>query len=143
MLPKYDVDTYGPHIPDGSINEIFNSIVRIEKEADSGYATGFFLKIKIRNRELNSLITNHHVISKFDVYSRKIIYIYYGNKEKEIKKPLTLDTSERFIRCYDDPKDITIIEIKNYDYIPDYKFLLPDLGYKNGYISYYFEKSIL
>ena len=144
MLPKYDVDTYGPHIPDGSINEIFNSIVRIEKEADPGYATGFFLKIKIRNRELNSLITNHHVISKFDVYSRKIIYIYYGNKEKEIKKPLTLDTSERFIRCYDDPKDITIIEIKNYDYIPDYKFLLPDLGYKNGYfISYFLEKSFL
>ena len=137
----YDVDTYGPHIPDSSVKEIFNSIVRIKK--DSGTATGFFLKIKVRDRELNSLITNCHVISQEDVLFKKKIYIYYGNKENEITKVITLNSCERFIRCFDYPKDITVIELKNYDYIPDYKFLLPDLEYKNGYYNYNNQKFYL
>ena len=141
MLSKYDFDTFSPQIPESSSHEIFNSIVRIE--TISGKATGFFLKIKIRDRELNSLVTNCHVISKEFVSSKSKIFIFYGNKENEIKKIITLDSFERYIRCFDWPKDITIIEIKNYDYIPDHKFLLPDLNYKNGYYQYYTEKFYL
>ena len=135
MLSNYNIDTFSPHIPDSSVKEIFNSVVRIE--TDLKRATGFFLKIKIKDRELNSLITNDHVISQDDVNLMKKIYIYYDSKEKEITKQIILNSSERFIRCFPDPKDITVIEIKNYDYIPDYKFLIPDSDYKVGYNSYY------
>ena len=142
MLQRiYDVDTLGPHIPDSSVKEIFNSIVKIK--TDSCSATGFFLKIKIRDKELNCLITNCHVISQIDVFCEEEIYIYYGSKSKEITKVITLNSNERYIRCFDEPKDITVIEIKNYDYIPDHKFLLPDLDYKNGYSKYYNEKLYL
>jgi len=144
MFTKYNIDTFSPHIPDSSVKEIFNSVVRIR--TDSGRATGFFLKIKIKDRELNSLITNYHVISQYDVNSKKKIYIYYDSKEKEITRQITLNSRERFIRCFSDPKDITVIEIKNYDYIPDYKFLTPDSDYKigyNGYNIYYKEKFFL
>ena len=141
MLAKYDIDTFSPHIPDSSVKEIFNSVVRIRK--DLKRATGFFLKIKIKDLELNSLITNYHVISQCDVDSMKKIYIYYDSKEKEITKQITLNSSERFIRCFPDPKDITVIEIKNYDYIPDYKFLTPDSDYKISYYIYYKEKFFL
>ena len=141
MLANYNIDTFSPHIPDSSVKEIFNSVVRIE--TDLKRATGFFLKIKIKDRELNSLITNDHVISQDDVNLMKKIYIYYDSKEKEITKQIILNSSQRFIRCFPAPMDITVIEIKNYDYIPDYKFLIPDSDYKvgyNGYYIYYLEK---
>lgn len=141
MFTKYNIDTFSPHIPDSSVKEIFNSVVRII--IDSGRAIGFFLKIKIKDRELNSLITNYHVISQYDVNSMKKIYIYYDSKEKEITRQIRLNSRERFIRCFSDPKDITVIEIKNYDYIPDYKFLTPDSDYKIGYNIYYKEKFFL
>ena len=133
MLPIYN-DTYGPQIPESSANKIFDSIVRIEG------ATGFFLKIKIRGRELKCLMTNYHVIEQEYVTSKKTIFLYYGKKGNEIKKRIELNSNERFIRCFRKPKDVTIIEIKNYDYIPDYKFLEPDLGYKTGYYRYLYKK---
>ena len=136
MLPIYN-DTYGPQIPESSANHIFDSIVRIEK------ATGFFLKIKIRDRELKCLMTNYHVIPQEYVTSKKTVFLYYGKKEKEIKKRIELNSNERFIRCFREPKDVTIIEIKNYDYIPDYKFLEPDLDYKTGYYRYLYKKYYL
>ena len=144
MLTKYSIDTFSPHIPDSSVKEIFDSVVRIKNDIMG--ATGFFLKIKIKDRELNSLITTYDAISQFDVYNMKKIYIYYDRKEKEITKQIILNQKERFIRCFPPPEDITVIEIKNYDYIPDYKFLSPDLEYKigyNGYNIYYKEKLYL
>jgi hypothetical protein len=123
------------------LNRIFDSIVRID--LDFSRATGFFLQIKIRDRELNCLVTNEHVISQVSVTLKKTIFLYYGQKEKEIKKIIRLDESERFIRCFGKPKDITIVEIKNYDYIPNYKFLQPDLSYKSGYNQYLYKKYYL
>ena len=140
MLPILN-DTYGPQIPESTMNRIFDSIVKIEVDYSS--ATGFFLQIKIRDRELNCLVTNDHVIPQEYVNSKKIIFLYYGKKEKEIIKIIKLDENERFIRCFPEPKDITIIEIKNYDNIPYYKFLQPDLGYKNGYNQYLYKKYYL
>ena len=141
MIPYHSVDTFSPQIPESSTKEIFDSVVRIETYL--GKATGFFLKIKIRDRELNALVTNCHVIPKAFVECKKKIYIYYGKKGNEIKKIIYLDVNERFIRCFESPKDITIVEIKNYDYIPDYKFLLPDLNYKTGFNTYINQKFYL
>ena len=81
MLANYNIDTFSPHIPDSSVNEIFNSVVRIETNLKR--ATGFFLKIKIKDRELNSLITNDHVISQDDVNLMKKIYISIMTAKKK------------------------------------------------------------
>ena len=81
MLANYNIDTFSPHIPDSSVKEIFNSVVRIE--TDLKRATGFFLKIKIKDRELNSLITNDHVISQDDVNLMKKIYISIMTAKKK------------------------------------------------------------
>ena len=141
MFPNDNIDTYSPQIPEKSVKLLFNSIVRIE--VDSYFASGFFMKIPIKDRELKCLITNCHLIPQSYVESNKRIYIYYGKKNKEITKIFTLDSNERFIRCFGPPKDITVIEVKNYDYIPEDKFLLPDLNYKNGYAQYLFKKFYL
>ena len=140
MLPIYN-DTYSPQIPESTVSQIFDSIVRIKIGKTKG--TGFFLQIKIRDRELNCLVTNEHIISQLDVILEETIYLYYGKKDNEIMKRIKLDKNERFIRCYFKPKDVTIIEIKNYDYIPNYKFLQPDLRYKSGYYQYLYQKYYL
>ena len=140
MLPILN-DTFGPQIPESSARKIFDSIVRIE--VDQYKATGFFLRIKIRDRQLYCLVTNDHVIPKEYVTLKKVIFLFYGKKENEIMKKIRLDSSERFIRCFCKPKDITVVEIKNYDYIPEYKFLEPDLDYKSGYNQYLYKKYYL
>ena len=140
MLPILN-DTYGPQIPESSARKIFDSIVRIE--VDKYKATGFFLRIKIRDRQLYCLVTNDHVIPKEYVTLKKVIFLFYGKKENEIIKKIRLDSSERFIRCFCKPKDITVVEIKNYDYIHEYKFLEPDLDYKSGYNQYLYKKYYL
>ena len=134
MIPYYNVDTYSPQIAESLTDQIFDSVCRIE--TDEGNATGFFLKLNIKDKEFKCLVTNCHVIPKKFIIDSKTIYIYYGKQQNEITKRITLDKNERFIRCFDELKDITLVEIKNYDYIPDYKFLLPDLEYKNGYNGY-------
>ena len=65
--------------------------------------------------------------------SKALIPIYYGKKDNEIKKVIKLDIEKRFIKCFDEPIDITAIEILKEDDIPESKFLFPDLNYKNGY----------
>ena len=134
MIPYYNVDTYSPQIAGSLTDQIFDSVCRIE--TDEGNATGFFLKLNIKDKKFKCLVTNCHVIPKKFIIDSKTIYIYYGKQQNEITKRITLDKNERFIRCFDELKDITLVEIKNYDYIPDYKFLLPDLEYKNGYNGY-------
>ena len=49
----------------------------------------------------------------------------------------------RFIRAFENEKDITIIEIIESDEIPDNKFLSPDLNYSAGYNNYSGEKIIV
>ena len=92
------------------------------------------------------LFTCHHVISKNDVNNKIAIDFFYGKngkKEKEKKKTIILDRSERFIACFDykidncdDIIDATAIEIKEKDEIPEDKYLIADLSYKYGYDIY-------
>jgi hypothetical protein len=64
------------------------------------------------------------------------ISISYGKKNEETTKKITLDKNQRFIRSFEPPIDAIIIEINDNDNIPDDKYLLPDLNYKNGYDFY-------
>ena len=121
-------------IPESVSDRIYNSIVRIEIENSTG--TGFFVKLNIKNKIMNCLLTCHHVINQNYVDQNKTFYIYYGKKNNETRKEILLDDHIRFIKCFMKPIDITIIEIINKDKISEDKYLLPDLNYKQGYNLY-------
>ena len=75
------------------------------------------------------MFTNYHVITQKIVDSKTVIYIYYGIIKNETKKSIKLDTNERFIKCFNKPKDVTSIQILESDNIPKDKFLTPDRSY--------------
>ena len=135
-----EVDTdHAAYVPKSKIDKIFNSIAKIKINKRIG--TGFFMKLEINNNELYFLVTCHHVILEKDVDSQETILISYGNKNEEIKKEIELNKSERFIKCFDEPIDITLIEIIFKDSIPINKFLIPDYNYKNSSgFNYYLNK---
>ena len=130
-----EVDTlHAKIIPESVSDRIYNSIVRIEIENSTG--TGFFVKLNIKNKIINCLLTCHHVINQNFVDQNKTFYIYYGKKNNETRKEILLDDHIRFIKCFMKPIDVTIIEIINKDKISEDKYLLPDLNYKQGYNLY-------
>ena len=47
-----------------------------------------------------------------------------------------MNTNKRFIKCFQTPKDVTLIEIIKSDGITEDKFLVPHLNYKNGFQVY-------
>ena len=121
---------HAAQIPEEASDKLYNSIVKIV--LPKIYGTGFFMTINIKEKKRNFLLTNFHVISLELIDSKQTINIYYGKKEFEIKKTIKLDVNERFIRYFDEPIDITIIEILPKDNIPEHKYLFPDLNYRNG-----------
>ena len=139
-----EIDTnYAAPISETAFDRIYNSVVRIELENSKGKGTGFFIKIKIKEKSKNFIFTNFNVIPQQLVDSKQLISIYYGKKNNEIKKIIKLDIKDRFIKCFNEPKDITIIEIIEKDGIPEDKYLIPDLNYENGHKFYSEQKLYL
>lgn len=125
-----EVDTdHAAYIPESKVDKIFNSIVKIKVCNRCG--TGFFMKLKIQKIMLYFLVTCHHVILEKDVDSKETIGISYGKINEEIKKEIKLNKRERFIKCFNKPVDITLIEIILEDSIPDNKFLELDGSYND------------
>ena len=126
----------GRNIPETAQDRIYNSIVRIE--TNDSFGTGFFIKLNIKNTNVNCLLTCFHVINKKLVDSDGIITIFYGKKSSETSRTIILNKSLRFIRCFDSPIDATVIEIIETDNISKDKYLFPDLNYKNfnGFNNY-------
>ena len=122
---------YSTHIPESASDVLYNSIVRIEFGSIIG--TGFFVKIKIKEKIKYFLITCNHVISKNDISLKNVLDIYYGKKNEEKKRSIILDNKQRYIKCFEGKKDITVIEIIKDDKIPENKYLYADLSYKYGY----------
>ena len=116
-------------IPINIVNKVLKCICKISIRKAKGviYGTGFFMKI---DNSKKYLLTNNHIISKKNINNDIEIEIY---NEKKLK--LTLN--DRFIKYYENEKDITIIEIKKDDEIyNDIELLNYDLNYKNGYEIY-------
>ena len=85
-------------VPGEIVEKLSETILRIENE--NIISTGFFMKICV------------HSITQKDIYSKKIISIYYGKKRNRNRKKIELDNNKRFIKCFiDDDIDATIIEI--------------------------------
>jgi len=116
-------------VPQTASDKLNNAIVRIEINGRQG--TGFFLRFKIKDLPFFSLWTNFHVISEYMVNSKEKINIYYGPKKHEKEISIRLNRNKRFIRCFERPKDITVIQILKKDNIPEDKYLYPELNYKN------------
>ena len=116
-------------VPIDLINKVRKSICKITiKNRNSDiYGTGFFMDLKNSKKYL---LTNYHVINPKENDDIEI-EIYNGKKMK-------LDFSNNRYYCYlYKPKDIIIIEIKNYDRIfHDIKLLDYDMNYMNGYYQY-------
>ena len=110
-------------------NKVKNSICKIIiKREENILGTGFFMKIE----SLKFLFTNYHVIKQEFIND---------NIELEIwnKKKMNLNLNQRYIKYFEDPKDVIIIEIKKEDNIyKDIKFLDYDTNYnkEGGYNNY-------
>ena len=94
------------------------------------YGSGFFMKI---SKSLKFHFTNWHIINKELINDSNNIEIEIWNKEK-----IKINLNQRYIKYFEKPKDITIIEIKEEDKIyKDIKFLEYDSNYKEkGYKIY-------
>ena len=128
---------YSSSIPETASSKIFNSIVRIEFNGFIG--TGFLIQIKTKLKLIKFLLTCNHVIEQKYVDSKTKIKIFYGNKNYEESTDIILDKNQRFIKCFEKPIDITIIQILNSDHIRYITYLIPDYNYKKGY-NYYLKK---
>jgi len=131
-----EVDTgHAAQISESATDKLYNSITRIEIGNEKG--TGFFMKANIKGKEYKFLCTNFHVITQNDVDLKKEFDYFYGKKNNETKKSIKLDKSKRLIKCFSEEKeDVTVIEIIKGDNIPENKYLIPDLNYKNGFNIY-------
>ena len=117
---------------------LYDSIVRIEStfKGEQFIGNGFFIKLSLKSNMKYFLMTCCHIIKERFVEEKINIKLYYVNSNEEKEIIINLDKDERFIKCFEKPIDVTLIEIIEKDKIKEDKFLLPDLNYKNGF-SYY------
>ena len=89
-------------------------------------------------------MTTHSIIGENLVRDKEVIKFNDREEDKEKNIEILLDRNKRYIKCYDEPLDVTLIEILDEDNIRKDIFLEPDLNYKNyknGY-NFYKEKSV-
>ena len=127
---------HASYISESSIDKIYNSIVRIVTGKIIPEGTGFFMKAKINGKLMHFLLTCYHIIPDNLIDNKLAIHITYGKINKEKTKCIKLDKNEGLIKIFKPSLDIVVIEIKDSDFIPEDKYLLPDLNYKNGYDFY-------
>ena len=126
-------------IPINIISQISKSICKILVPKEDGgeeQGTGFFMYFMYleMDKRKECLFTNYHVINQSIINSKKIIKIQIETgKQFQIE----LDSEKRFIKCYEEPIDISIIEINKSDNInKEIKFLYYDMNYLLGYEQY-------
>ena len=93
------------------LNQMKNSVCKIFRK-DGAIATGFFCVIPYKNKTMNVLLTNNHVIDEEYILGNNVIEISINNNEKYLKlnlKGRKIYTNEEY--------DTTIIQIKEMDNI--------------------------
>ena len=98
---------HASYIPESSSDILYNSIVKIQ--IDEKFGTGFLMKAQINTIQMNLLLTCNHVITQTHI-SEKAIIISYGKINKETTKKFKLDSNARYIKTFESPIDITLIE---------------------------------
>ena len=80
------------------------------------------------------LISNYHIINQKMVDLKSSIVVTLEDNNEDI---IELNSDNRFIKCFDKPIDITIIEIIDSDELKKYiDFLSYDLNYLEGFGQY-------
>ena len=125
---------FGKTIPENISDKLYNSIVNI-KLNNGLNATGFFMKIKTKEKEMKCLFTCQHVISEGDINNKITIDLYYGKKYNESYRQIKLDNDIRYMKVFLE-EDVTLIEIIENDQISENKYLKADLNYQYGYDIY-------
>ena len=146
--PKKEIDLLEdnkkkePLIPKQVLDKLFNSIIRINYilNEENFIGTGFFIKFELKNKLKYFLMTNHNIIGENLIKDKKLIKFDYREDDKEKNFEIQLDRNKRYIKCYGEPLDVTLVEILDEDNIKKDNFLEPDLNYKNGY-NFYKDKS--
>ena len=118
---------------DKCLSKVSKSICKIIVSNIIG--TGFLIKLFRGNESFYCLMTNEHIITREMVESKDTIEILYDNQYK--RKEIRLDKDERYIKDYLYLHlDAIIIEILDKENINEDYFLLPNIGYINGYEKY-------
>ena len=136
LIPKKEeikeegITNNAPPIAERTSKKLYNSIFRISIRNIIG--TGFFIKLNLKNETKLFLMTCCHIIEEQYVNEKLTITLYYGEYDNEKEFKIKLDKKERFIKCFDRPVDVTLVEIIESDNINKNIYLLPDLNYKNG-----------
>ena len=130
VTPKRINEEFVGHrqVPLNVVNNFPKSICKItftNNEDQKSYGTGFFMIYE----SLKCLISVYHVINENLI--NKSIEIEIFNNEK-----FNLDLQSRFIKFFKQPKDISIVEIKDSDGIKDIEYLNYDKNNKEGYSQY-------
>jgi len=130
---------------DKNKDPLYNSIVRINfvLNEENFLGTGFFIKFKIKNKIRYFLMTTHSIIGENLVRDKEVIKFNYREEDKEKNIEILLDRNKRYIKCFGEPLDVTLIEILDEDNIKRDIFLEPDLNYKNYKNGYNFYKDKL
>ena len=101
------------------LNQLYNNVCKI-RTPNQIIGTGFFCKIPFgHNSTLPVLITNNHVLNKYDIKVNRIIQLILTKKEKTKEKgiekgkeiEIQIVINEPRITFTDEKLDITIIEI--------------------------------
>ena len=105
--------------------DVYKSICKITYEIEKNKienGSGFLIKLSKDGEEIYCLMTNHHVITKEMIDSKKTFKVEYEFRKKSIS--IKLDPNEkRFIKS-DETLDFTIIDV--HDIIKDKYFLSPN-----------------
>ena len=108
------------------IMKLSKAICKIVLKETKENATGFFLDA---SPKFKCLLTNHHLISQ-EKLNAKIVYQIENDSGVYIE--IKLDKNERFIKCFDKPIDLTVMQIKKTDGIIKYfNFLEYDKNFTN------------
>ena len=122
-------------VPIETANKLSKSICKItyKNMGQEFFGTGFFM---IYN-SLKCLISVNHVITSNLINKNIEIEIYN-------KKKFNLQLNSRFIKFFERPIDISVIEIKDSDGINEYiEYLKHDLNYMDGGYTQYKGKDVL
>ena len=95
------------------LSQLENCICQIYPK-NGGKGTGFFCKIKFKNKLLPLLITNNHILKEEDIKNKKIINLTRYNDIEKKNEDISIEIDDSRIRYTNSEKDIdiTIIEIK-------------------------------
>lgn len=124
-----------------TLNKMSKSLCKImcQNKGKTERGTGFFMVIKYEKKKLlNCLVTNCHIKN----YNSLKVWIKIGQKKESLTFKL-INSKKRIIKYFNDPVDITLIEILDDDlFKKNVAFLSYDLNYlENGY-NYYLNKEI-